>query len=210
MCLYSDIMGWNAICESLVKIWRLVFDFFLRQKADMWASKHMRQFTTWQVFCQVERRFHSRDPNREVGFWMFQMLETLCPKWMYNFEVLIDMALLSQNGCIDLLLVATVLSFRATSHLSQEPWPWNCVSPKESVQKPSQDTSIIMWCGHGPSRVVWSRMSMGRQPNIMSINFYLGTILTHNKIESRRLWDCIVLRSPGFVLGLAPRVGFWK
>ena len=33
---------------------------------------------------------------------------------------------------------------RATSHTSQEPWPWNCESPKESVQKPSQYTSKIM------------------------------------------------------------------
>ena len=33
---------------------------------------------------------------------------------------------------------------RATSHTSQEPWPWNCESPKESVQRLSQDTSKIM------------------------------------------------------------------
>ena len=33
---------------------------------------------------------------------------------------------------------------RATSHMSQEPWPWNCESPKESVQRLSQDTSKIM------------------------------------------------------------------
>ena len=34
-------------------------------------------------------------------------------------------------------------SLRATSHMSQEPWPWNCESPKESVQRPSQDH--VMW-----------------------------------------------------------------
>ena len=33
---------------------------------------------------------------------------------------------------------------RATSHTSQEPWPWNCESLKESVQSLSQDTSKIM------------------------------------------------------------------
>ena len=33
---------------------------------------------------------------------------------------------------------------RATSHTSQEPWPWNCESPKESVQRPSQHTSKLM------------------------------------------------------------------
>ena len=38
---------------------------FLRQKADRPMPKHRRQFTTWQVFRQVERRFHSRDSNRQ-------------------------------------------------------------------------------------------------------------------------------------------------
>jgi hypothetical protein len=33
---------------------------------------------------------------------------------------------------------------RATWHTSQEPWPWNCESPKESVQRPSQHTSKII------------------------------------------------------------------
>ena len=34
--------------------------------------------------------------------------------------------------------------FRATSHMRQEPWPWNCESPKEIVQRPSQGTSNII------------------------------------------------------------------
>jgi hypothetical protein len=34
--------------------------------------------------------------------------------------------------------------FRATSHTSQEPWPWNCESLKESVQRLSQHTSKLM------------------------------------------------------------------
>ena len=33
---------------------------------------------------------------------------------------------------------------RATSHKSQEPWPWN-VSPKESVQRPSQNNVVWLW-----------------------------------------------------------------
>ena len=37
----------------------------------------------------------------------------------------------------------------ATSHASQEPWPWNCESPKESVQRPSPT--------HLQNHVVWSR-----------------------------------------------------
>ena len=28
--------------------------------------------------------------------------------------------------------------FRATSHTSQEPWPWNCESPNKSIEKPSK------------------------------------------------------------------------
>ena len=37
-----------------------------------------------------------------------------------------------------------VCCLRATSHTSQEPWPWKCESPKKSVQRLSQDTSNIM------------------------------------------------------------------
>ena len=36
------------------------------------------------------------------------------------------------------------LEVRATSHTSQEPWSWKRESPKESVQRPSQDTSKVM------------------------------------------------------------------
>ena len=32
----------------------------------------------------------------------------------------------------------------ATSHMRQEPWPWNCESPIERVQRPSQHTANIM------------------------------------------------------------------
>ena len=39
---------------------------------------------------------------------------------------------------------SVLLQLRATSHMSQEPWPWNCKSPKESARRPSQDTSKIM------------------------------------------------------------------
>ena len=61
---------------------------------------------------------------------------------------------------------------RATSYTSQEPWPWNCESPNESVQRLSQDTSKIMYCGHGPSNAVWSHMWPGPQPNVISMNSY--------------------------------------
>jgi hypothetical protein len=64
------------------------------------------------------------------------------------------------------------LWFRVTSHTSQEPWPWNCESPKESVQRLSQDTSKLMYCGHRSPSVVWSHMWASPQPNALSMNFY--------------------------------------
>ena len=62
------------------------------------------------------------------------------------------------------------LALRGTSHTSQEPWPWNCESPNESVQGASQDTSKIMLCGHIPSSVVRSHLRPGTQPNIITIH----------------------------------------
>ena len=44
----------------------------LRQKADMPTPKHERQLTTWQVFYQVERRFHGRNQiaNLFLEIWV--------------------------------------------------------------------------------------------------------------------------------------------
>ena len=38
---------------------RFSFLFFSLQKADMSASKHMRQLTTWKFLCDIKRRFYS-------------------------------------------------------------------------------------------------------------------------------------------------------
>ena len=65
-----------------------------------------------------------------------------------------------------------LLWIRATSHTSQELWPQNCEPPKENVQRPSQHTSRIMHCGHGPSRVMWRHMWPIPQPDAILINFY--------------------------------------
>ena len=46
-----------------------LLSFLLRHKADKPMSKHGRQFTTWQVFRQVERRLHSHDLNRRPLSW---------------------------------------------------------------------------------------------------------------------------------------------
>ena len=68
--------------------------------------------------------------------------------------------------------LAQTLVTRATLHMSQEPWPRNCESPEGHVQRPYQDTSDIMKCGHAPSSVVWSRMWPGPHPNAISMDFY--------------------------------------
>ena len=41
----------------------------MRQKANLPTPKHMMQLTTWQVLCQVERRFHSQEPNCQTLSW---------------------------------------------------------------------------------------------------------------------------------------------
>ena len=104
--------------------------------------------------------------------------------------------------------LTNLLLLTATSHLSQEPWPYNCESPKESAQRPSQDTSKIMYCDHRPSSVVWSHMWPSRQPNATGIREYrFNGMSVHASPRTRynginqRLWAFWVPWSPGFVLG---------
>ena len=70
--LFDDLqilwMG-AACCVIETGYPRFFFFFFLRQKADRPTPKHIRQLTTWQVFCQVERRFHNRESNRQPLPW---------------------------------------------------------------------------------------------------------------------------------------------
>ena len=49
----------------------------LRQKADMQVLEHMRQLTTWQVFCQVYRGFHSRESNRQPLPWDLEIISAI-------------------------------------------------------------------------------------------------------------------------------------
>ena len=62
-----------------------LFSSFSRPKADRQAPKHMRQLTTWQVLCQVERRFHSRESNRQPLPWYLGISpsssNSLGPSW---------------------------------------------------------------------------------------------------------------------------------
>ena len=89
------------------------------------------------------------------------------------------------------------LQLRATSHTSQEPWPWNCESWNESVQRPSQHASKIMQCGHGCSSVVWSHMQLGPRSNAISMNFYScgsSHMINYNKLVVVSVWSAMVSR----------------
>ena len=73
---------------------------------------------------------------------------------------------------------------RATSHTSQEPWPWNFESPKETVQKAIVPT-------HPQNHVVWSRAleccvktyAIGLSTNCYFNEYLCMRVLTHDKIE---------------------------
>ena len=73
---------------------------------------------------------------------------------------------------------------RATSRTSQEPRPWDCKSPRERVQRPSQNTSKLMY-------VVWSRTLkcsvksyvIGPSTQYYFNEYLFMRVLTHDKIE---------------------------
>ena len=47
----------------------LYYYYYFRQEGERSASKYRRQLVTWQVFYQVERRFHSWESNRQPLPW---------------------------------------------------------------------------------------------------------------------------------------------
>ena len=70
----------------------LIFMFCLRHKADKPTPKHKRRLITWQVFCQVERRFHSREmPTSSLRFGY---LPTII---IQEFRVVVDWELMDLN-----------------------------------------------------------------------------------------------------------------
>ena len=99
---------------------------------------------------------------------------------------------------------------KATSHMSQEPWPWNCESPKESVQRPSntppKSCSVVtdpqLYCEVICDWVI-------NQMLFQWICIHAGPHTWKDKIN-QWLWTFGMPWSPGFVLGLPPRGGFWK
>ena len=83
-----------------------------------------------------------------VGFRVVQDVNTGAVKLRWC-TALLEVPLVQMQKCRstrDLLLKTHSRQWvRATSHTSQEPWPWTCESPKESVHRPSQLTFKIMY-----------------------------------------------------------------
>ena len=61
-------------------------------------------------------------------------------------------------------------------------------SPKESIQRPSQDTSQIMYYGHEPSSVVWNCMWMDLNQMLFQWNFIHEDPHTWKHRLNQRLW----------------------
>jgi hypothetical protein len=101
---------------------------------------------------------------------------------------------------------------RATSHTSQEPWPWNCESPKEKCSKavPTHlQNHVVVW-----SRILECSLKLyvtGPSTKCYFNEFLFTQVLTHVKKNriNQQLWAFGVPWSPsGFVLGIPPRGGF--
>ena len=112
--------------------------------------------------------------------------------------------------CTDWLGTPCEPALWATSVTSQEPWPWNCESPKEVSKGHPR---------HFQNHVVWShalKCSAKSYVTGPSTKCYINeSLLMHAPhrrwiIIYQWLWDFKVLWSPDFVLGLPPRSDFWK
>jgi hypothetical protein len=124
-------------------------------------------------FCGPHK-YHSCGFHLDLGIpYLFQpwtssrvtlSLSLYCAEYLKSHKLLIPHTLINQYICLAPTRLSLgfaldhwaqkqnnkgipsrpTINLGATSHTSQEPWPWNCESPKESVQRPSQDTSKIM------------------------------------------------------------------
>ena len=125
--------------------------------------------------------FHYECVHCLTAHSLLNSFSSTCTWWMYD-----NLAIF--NECL-----------RTTSHMSQDPWPWNCKSPKEV-------------CKSRPKTLPksWSVVTCP-QPNTISINFYSYRILTHDlKIINQHMWIFGVSWSPNIVLGLCARDDFSK
>jgi hypothetical protein len=72
------------------------------------------------------------------------MTQNLMPRWRNVHVMTIN---IDDNDFIFIFIFLRVFqgtrAVRVTTHTGQELWPWHCESPKESVERLSQDTSEI-------------------------------------------------------------------
>ena len=94
----------------------LFFFSFLRQKADKPTPKHRRRLTTWQVFRQVERRFHSRDSNRQPLPWELGTLAS------YNFHYFTSIVKIGTDDVHDPVAETGCGSWEVA--ITAGPWPY--------------------------------------------------------------------------------------
>ena len=57
---YEQCLFWSFSLHFLLLF---VYYILFWHKANMPTPKHKRQLTSWQVLCQVERKFHNRESN---------------------------------------------------------------------------------------------------------------------------------------------------
>ena len=101
-------------------------------------------------------------------------------------------------------------TLRATSHTSQEPWPWKCESPKKvskgSAKIPPKSCSAVT-----DPRVEGDVMCDRPSTNCDFNEFLFMRARTYDENRmNQRVWEFWVPWSSGFVLGLPPRGGFRK
>ena len=99
----------------------------------------------------------------------------------------------------------------ATSHTSQEPWPWTCESPKRKCSKavPTHLQNHVVW-SRVPKCSVKSYVS-GPSTKCYFDEFLFMRVFTLDKNGiNQRLWAFRVPWSPGFVFHQPPESGFWK
>ena len=82
---------------------------------------------------------------------------------------------------------------------------------KKVSQRPSEHTSKIIWCGHGPSSVVWSHMWPNPSPNAISMSFHsCGSSHMIKPTKSMVVSVQSVPSSPRFCVRPTFKRRFWK
>ena len=130
---------------------------------------------TWSIWCHVDFTsiFHSPTPLvPQAWLSLFHQwecwkcnghgLSVSCVKWplvLQHAQLLNDES--TQSICTPRLALEKddahfVTQFRATSHMSQGPWPCNGEDPWLSSKGCTTGVGKAVLCSYGPSSIVWS------------------------------------------------------